>query len=82
VPSSAGAWRYWRLHGSPRRYFSAYPPDFLARLAPLLKGMAASAEPWVIFDNTAAGHAIEDALALQRLVGRVPARNRQVAADA
>lgn len=66
-PGSHGQWWYWRLHGSPRMYYSAYPAHVLARLARKLKQAAASRPVWVIFDNTAAGHAITDALALQAL---------------
>jgi uncharacterized protein YecE (DUF72 family) len=62
-----GGWRglrYLRLHGSPRVYYSEYGADRLAGFAPLLT--SASAAAWCIFDNTAAGAAIADALALQR----------------
>lgn len=62
-----GGWhglRYLRLHGSPRVYYSEYGADQLAGFAPLLT--SASASVWCIFDNTAAGAAIANALALQR----------------
>jgi uncharacterized protein YecE (DUF72 family) len=68
VPLRCGQWRYWRLHGSPRRYYSAYSHEFLAKLVPLLKQAAQTRDVWVIFDNTAQGHAVADALKLQRLV--------------
>ncbi|MBO1073289.1 DUF72 domain-containing protein [Roseomonas marmotae] len=66
-----GGWpglRYWRLHGSPRMYYSAYPPERLERLAALLR--EADAESWVIFDNTAEGAAWADALSLLGSVTR------------
>lgn len=62
-----GAWpglAYWRLHGSPRMYYSPYGEARLAALAPRLAPGA-----WVIFDNTADFHALADALTLRRLVG-------------
>ena len=77
VPEAAetGGWRglrYWRLHGSPRTYYSAYTTEFLDRLA---KDIAAhESEAWVIFDNTASGAAIGDALELRdrlRLAGAI-----------
>lgn len=66
LPRESGVWRYWRLHRSPRIYSSAYSFDYLAKLLPLL--LRASAEAWVIFDNTAQGHAVANALALRSLV--------------
>lgn len=70
--SIASGWsgvRYWRLHGSPRIYYSDYE---LARLqvmaAQLQASMEAGAETWCIFDNTAAGFAIGNALSLQGLL--------------
>lgn len=64
---------YWRLHGAPRTYYSDYDErwmqDFAERLR-LLAGRAGGEEAWVIFDNTALGHAtgnavwLEDALRL------------------
>ena len=68
VPGNAGQWRYWRLHGSPRRYFSAYSQEFLAKLVPALKQAAKTTDVWVIFDNTAQGHAAADAIRLQGLI--------------
>jgi uncharacterized protein YecE (DUF72 family) len=52
---------YFRLHGSPRRYYSAYSSDFLTRLAVQLATLVRTAEVWCIFDNTASGYAIENA---------------------
>jgi uncharacterized protein YecE (DUF72 family) len=63
-PGGWNAVRYLRLHGSPRVYYSEYGADRLERFAHLL--ISASAVAWCIFDNTAAGAAIADALALQR----------------
>ena len=56
---------YWRLHGSPRIYYSAYPPEFLARVARSAAAASrASREVWCILDNTALGAAARDAAIL------------------
>jgi uncharacterized protein YecE (DUF72 family) len=56
---------YFRLHGSPRRYYSAYSDDFLSRLAEELSCLSSSTTPaWCIFDNTASGAALGNALGL------------------
>ena len=66
---SAGQWRYWRWHGSPRIYYSRYGDGELAGLAQaLLRAGRASAPAWCVLDNTAGGHAIEDAARLQSLL--------------
>ncbi len=68
-----GGWTglvYRRLHGSPRMYYSAYSADFLASLAQQLHREAAAATVWCIFDNTAEGAAIDNALELR---SRLPA---------
>ena len=69
----AGAWVYWRWHGSPRRYYSDYSDDTLNELADAVRqAPVASATPWIIFDNTAAGHATTNALSLQALLEKRP----------
>jgi uncharacterized protein YecE (DUF72 family) len=63
-----GGWRglqYVRLHGSPRVYYSAYPASFLQWLDARLTAMAAASDVWCIFDNTAEGAAMENALDLR-----------------
>lgn len=65
-----GGWRglaYWRLHGSPRIYFSAYAPEALSALAARLSREAAQ-EVWCVFDNTASSAATTDALALRAIL--------------
>lgn len=62
VPTTEAA--YVRLHGSPRIYYSDYPADYLATLANELAARA-PANSWCIFDNTAAGAALSNALDLQ-----------------
>jgi uncharacterized protein YecE (DUF72 family) len=67
-----GGWRglsYYRLHGSPRIYYSAYSAEYLAAIAEVLtRDAAADIETWCIFDNTAAFAATGDALTTRNLV--------------
>jgi uncharacterized protein YecE (DUF72 family) len=69
-----GGWRglqYVRLHGSPRIYYSAYDKCFLRALGERLVAMVATSDAWCIFDNTAQGAAMENALdLLDQLRGR------------
>jgi len=68
-PGRFGGIAYYRLHGSPRMYYSAYGDDALARLAASLrKDAARGLYVWCIFDNTAAGAALANALTLRRLI--------------
>lgn len=57
---------YWRLHGTPRLYYSAYSGAQLAALVRSLEGARKESDDvWCIFDNTAHGHAIGNALSMQ-----------------
>ncbi|RXH54251.1 DUF72 domain-containing protein [Granulicella sibirica] len=70
-PPTPGGWSglaYFRLHGSPRTYYSNYEPAYLATLAKRIAELSSDTEVWVIFDNTALGHAFTNALDLQRLL--------------
>ena len=67
-PSPTGGWRYWRLHGTPRMYYSSYSAVYLKRLVGALVSAAQTSVVWVIFDNTANGHAIANALTLSNLL--------------
>lgn len=60
---------YFRLHGSPRPYYSRYPHEFVKRLAAKLEELATAAKVWCVFDNTASGWAIENALQLSMELG-------------
>jgi uncharacterized protein YecE (DUF72 family) len=72
-PHGAGPWRYWRWHGSPRMYYDSYDEERLRALAALLRADARRGRPaWCIFDNTAGGHAIANAVRLQELLGMAP----------
>ena len=64
-----GGWpgmTYYRLHGSPRIYYSAYSGEDLAVLAARIQADAATGRTvWCIFDNTTLGAATSNALDLQ-----------------
>ena len=62
---------YYRLHGSPKVYYSAYSNDYLQALAVTLRESANTAPTWCIFDNTAQGAATEDALAVSDRLGQI-----------
>jgi uncharacterized protein YecE (DUF72 family) len=63
-----GGWNgltYYRWHGSPRIYFSDYDAAALASLKRRLDANSTGGVPaWCIFDNTASGAALGNALAL------------------
>jgi uncharacterized protein YecE (DUF72 family) len=68
VPGGDHTLLYFRLHGSPRIYWSDYEPARLAAIAEQLRGATApGGERWCIFDNTTLGAATGNALALVRL---------------
>ncbi|HUQ10233.1 MAG TPA: DUF72 domain-containing protein [Steroidobacteraceae bacterium] len=63
-----GGWAglaYYRLHGSPRIYYSSYEEDFLDSLAVKLRELRRRRIPtWCIFDNTTLGAGTGNALSL------------------
>lgn len=63
VPTTEQA--YIRLHGSPRIYYSSYDDAYLHSVADWLR----KRDGWCIFDNTASGAAILNALRLQTIYG-------------
>ncbi|KJZ63820.1 DUF72 domain-containing protein [Pseudomonas fluorescens] len=69
-----GGWpgiHYWRLHGSPRVYHSNYEPDRLQALAQQVQNsLREGITTWCIFDNTASGFALGNALALQAYIDK------------
>jgi len=69
VPGGWAGLAYFRLHGSPRVYYSEYPPDQIDSLAHQLAYLRDTRSVWCIFDNTAVGAATGNALALQDRVG-------------
>jgi uncharacterized protein YecE (DUF72 family) len=63
-----GGWaglRYWRLHGSPVMYRSAYGPERISAFANRIRHeRSAGRETWCMFDNTASAAAAGNALEL------------------
>jgi uncharacterized protein YecE (DUF72 family) len=70
---------YFRWHGSPQMYYSAYDQRTLRDLAVKVT-TAVAGEAWCIFDNTAAGAALENALSLAGIVD--DAQRAHVASEA
>jgi uncharacterized protein YecE (DUF72 family) len=57
---------YYRLHGSPRTYYSAYTEEYVNALATRIQADAAAGRNvWCIFDNTALDAATRNALELR-----------------
>jgi uncharacterized protein YecE (DUF72 family) len=68
VPSLPGI-AYIRLHGSPEIYRSRYDQAFLQALTRRIKALDTEGRKiWCVFDNTANGHALPNALALMQLL--------------
>lgn len=58
---------YIRLHGAPRIYYSSYDDAFLNATAEKIVAAArAGRQAWCVFDNTAGGEAVPNALALKQ----------------
>ncbi|SEV91479.1 DUF72 domain-containing protein [Luteibacter sp. 329MFSha] len=68
LPLGDAATLYIRLHGSPRMYYSAYDATFIDALAGPLVAVPPGTSVWCVFDNTAAGEAIPNALYLRERV--------------
>lgn len=65
VPTADAA--YLRLHGTPHVYYSRYGDDFLREVAARIDRILARGDDvWCIFDNTAAGAAVPNALDVLR----------------
>jgi uncharacterized protein YecE (DUF72 family) len=60
---------YVRLHGTPRRYYSAYTAGQLSDLADWL-ALYPARDRLVVFDNTASSAGVRNALELRRLADR------------
>jgi uncharacterized protein YecE (DUF72 family) len=68
---------FYRLHGSPRVYYSAYSPEILSGIARALDARtAAGVSTWCIFDNTALGMATSDAIAVKSILADAPGIGR------
>ena len=76
LAAQPGGWPglyYWRLHGAPRTYYSNYDKKWLETFADqlrLIHSASVDKELWVIFDNTALGHATANAIFLQDELSR------------
>lgn len=71
VAAEPGGWSdlvYFRLHGHPRVYYSAYGEEDLAAMAERLHSLPGRVRAWCVFDNTAVGAATENALRLLELL--------------
>jgi uncharacterized protein YecE (DUF72 family) len=65
---------YLRLHGTPRIYYSSYAPEYIDALARgIAAHNAAGRTVWCIFDNTASGAAVPNALELLHASAQRPA---------
>jgi uncharacterized protein YecE (DUF72 family) len=74
LPAAAqpGGWPglvYYRMHGSPRMYWSDYEAARLADLANALRKLPRGTV-WCVFDNTASGAAAGNALQMLKLMTR------------
>lgn len=72
LAAEPGGWKgiaYWRLHGSPRMYYSAYGDDWLQALAARMQ-KAQTEDTWCVFDNTTSGAAMANALSLQAMTSK------------
>jgi uncharacterized protein YecE (DUF72 family) len=65
IPAGSTRLAYFRLHGSPRTYWSRYDQNALRTLADTIGRMSAAAQVWCVFDNTASGAAIDNACELR-----------------
>lgn len=65
IPGGARQFKYFRLHGSPKVYYSSYPDEFIRTLSDRLRAEAVGTDGiWCIFDNTTLGAATRNALDL------------------
>jgi uncharacterized protein YecE (DUF72 family) len=71
-PPDAAHLVYYRLHGSPRMYYSAYTPEYSTQLSNEIRTFAArAAEIWCLFDNTARHASWGNALYLRHSLDRL-----------
>jgi uncharacterized protein YecE (DUF72 family) len=73
VPAGSPRVAYFRLHGSPRTYWSRYGESYIESIAATVRRISVAREIWCVFDNTASGAALENACELHaRLRGQEP----------
>jgi uncharacterized protein YecE (DUF72 family) len=83
APTRAG-WKgivYFRMHGSPRPYWSRYDAGAITRLAATINTIATADAVWCVFDNTASGAAIENAWELRLRLTVEPPRGEASARE-
>jgi uncharacterized protein YecE (DUF72 family) len=68
VPGGWPGLVYYRLHGSPRMYWSRYDALRLGAWADALRRVPVGVEAWCVFDNTASGAALQNAVDLDGLL--------------
>lgn len=73
TPGGWGRIVYYRLHGTPRKYWSSYDAPFIDRLAAALRSVPRDIPSWCIFDNTASGAALQNAWDLRQRLMTPPA---------
>jgi uncharacterized protein YecE (DUF72 family) len=72
-PGGSRAFSYFRLHGSPKVYYSSYTTEFIDALANRLQHDKDNDRTlWCIFDNTTLGAATRNALDLKIALGGAP----------
>jgi uncharacterized protein YecE (DUF72 family) len=70
VPAGDPRLQYFRLHGSPRVYYDTYSDAALRSIERRLwRPRRSGAQRWCVFDNTALGHAVANALDLIERIG-------------
>lgn len=75
-PGGAKRLVYYRLHGSPRMYYSAYSAEYLRTLATTVTTSSSETrEVWCIFDNTARHASWDNAQLLRRSIGQAPPKS-------
>jgi uncharacterized protein YecE (DUF72 family) len=73
-PGGSRELSYFRLHGSPKVYYSSYPAEFINSLADRLQREESNDRiVWCIFDNTTLGGATRNAIDLSTLLASVSA---------
>jgi uncharacterized protein YecE (DUF72 family) len=82
VPGGRPGIAYYRLPGSPRKYWSVYEVKPVAQWAQALRGLRCGTLAWWVFDNTAGGGAAGNALPMLERLGagrgrRVPSGRLQ-----
>jgi uncharacterized protein YecE (DUF72 family) len=72
---------YFRMHGTPRKYWSPYTKQSIEALAGKLWDAPESSDAWCVFDNTASGAALENAWDLHHLLTRAATERPRSPAD-